>query len=75
MIIGEFGYVYAIGKLSITTVSIFENVLPLSAVVFSFFIFGTMLSGIQLLGGLIILVSVTVIALKDQNDETSVQKE
>lgn len=67
IIIGEFGYVYAIGKLTITTVSIFENVLPLTAVLFSFFIFGTMLSGIQLIGGMIIMVSVTVLALKDQD--------
>lgn len=66
LIIGEFGYVYAIGKLTITTVSIFENVLPLTAVVFSFFIFGTMLSGIQLVGGVIIMISVTVVALNDQ---------
>jgi len=69
IIIGEFGYVYAIGKLTITTVSIFENVLPLTAVLFSLFIFGTMLSGIQLIGGVIIMISVTVLALKDQDDE------
>lgn len=69
IIIGEFGYVYAIGKLTITTVSIFENVLPLTALLFSFFIFGTMLSGIQLIGGVIIMISVTVLALKDQDDE------
>ena len=68
IIIGEFGYVYAIGKLSITTVSIFENVLPLTAVLFSLILFGTMLSGMQLVGGIIIMASVTVIALKDQED-------
>jgi drug/metabolite transporter (DMT)-like permease len=67
LIIGEFGYVYAIGKLSITTVSIFENVLPLTAVLFSFFLFATMLSGIQLAGGAIIMVSVTIVALNDKN--------
>jgi drug/metabolite transporter (DMT)-like permease len=51
--------------LSITTVSIFENVLPLTAVFFSFLIFGTMLSVLQLLGGIIIMVSVTVVSLND----------
>lgn len=68
IIIGEFGYVYAIGKLSVTMVSIFENVLPLTAVLFSLIIFGTMLSGIQLVGGVIIMGSVTVLALKEQDD-------
>jgi len=67
IIVGEFGYVYAIGKLSITMVSIFENVLPLTAVLFSLLIFGTMLSGMQLVGGLIIMASVTVLALKDHD--------
>jgi len=66
IIIGEFGYVYAIGKLSITMVSIFENVLPLTAVLFSLILFGTMLSGIQLVGGLIIMGAVTVLALKEE---------
>jgi drug/metabolite transporter (DMT)-like permease len=65
IIIGEFGYVYAIGKLSITMVSIFENVLPLTAVLFSLILFGTMLSGVQLVGGIIIMGAVTVLALKD----------
>lgn len=66
IIIGEFGYVYAIGKLSITMVSIFENVLPLTAVLFSLILFGTMLSGIQLIGGIVIMGAVTVMALKDK---------
>jgi len=67
IIIGEFGYVYAIGKLSITMVSIFENVLPLTAVLFSLILFGTMLSGMQLIGGAIIMGAVTVLALKEES--------
>ncbi len=66
IIIGEFGYVYAIGKLSVTMVSIFENVLPLTAVLFSLILFGTMLSGIQMIGGIVIMAAVTVMALKDK---------
>ena len=66
IIIGEFGYVYAIGKLSVTMVSIFENVLPLTAVLFSLILFGTMLSGIQMIGGVVIMGAVTVMALKDK---------
>lgn len=63
IIIGEFGYVYAIGKLSPTVTSAFENVLPVTTVIFSFFIFGKMLSVMQIIGGLIIMASVTAIAL------------
>lgn len=66
IIIGEFGYVYSIGKLSVTMVSIFENVLPLTAVLFSLILFGTMLSGIQMIGGAVIMGAVTVMALKDK---------
>lgn len=63
IIIGEFGYIYAVGKLSTTLVSAFENVLPVTAVVFSVFILGTVLTGKQIFGGIIILASVTAIAL------------
>ncbi|MCI7145557.1 MAG: DMT family transporter [Clostridiales bacterium] len=66
---GEFAYIYAIGKLSVTMVSIFENVLPLTAVIFSFFIFGNMLSGIQIAGGLLIMASVTVMAIRGEGGE------
>ena len=38
IIIGEFGYIYAVGKLSTTLVASFENVLPVTAVIFSIFI-------------------------------------
>ena len=62
IIIGEFGYVYAIGGLSPTTVSAFENVLPVTTVIFSFVIFGKMLTLVQIIGGLIIMASVTAIA-------------
>lgn len=69
MPIGEFGYIYAVGKLSTTLVASFENVLPVTAVIFSIFIFGKILTGIQIVGGLLILLSVTAIALleKDKN--------
>ncbi len=71
IIAGEFGYVYAVGKLSVTTVSLFENVLPLTAILFSLIIFGTMLSGMQIAGGLIIMASVTAMVIwgegKDNN--------
>lgn len=66
IIIGEFGYVYAVGHLTPTVVSAFENVLPVSAVVLSIFIFGKMLTGMQIVGAILIMASVTVIALKSE---------
>ncbi len=63
IIIGEFGYIYAVGRLSTTLVSAFENVLPLTTVIFSLIIFGTMLTGSQIAGGLLIMAAVTAIAL------------
>lgn len=68
IIIGEFGYIYSVGRLSTTLVSAFENVLPLTAVIFSVFIFGTMLTGVQMTGGVIILLSVTAITFIERNN-------
>lgn len=67
IILGEFGYVYAIGKLSVTMVSIFENVLPVTTVLFSLILFGTMLTGMQLIGAVVIMAAVTVLALKEES--------
>ena len=63
IIIGQFGYVYAIGHLSPTVVSAFENVLPVTTVVLSIFIFGKLLTGLQLIGAVLIMLAVTVIAI------------
>lgn len=65
ILLGEMLYIYSIGKLSVTMVSVFENVLPLTTVIFSFIIFGEMLTAVQLLGGAVILVSVTVLSMKE----------
>lgn len=69
IIIGQFCYIYAVGKLSTTLVAAFENVLPVTAVIFSIFIFGKILTATQTIGGVIILVSVTAIALLERNNE------
>lgn len=75
IIIGEFGYIYAVGGLSTTLVSAFENVLPLTTVIFSLVIFGTMLTGSQIVGGILIMASVTAIAFLERDfakaDQTS----
>ena len=69
IIIGEFGYIYAVGKLSTTLVAAFENVLPVTAVIFSIFIFGKVLTATQIIGGIIILLSVTAIAFLERNKD------
>lgn len=69
IIMGEFGYVYAVGKLSTTLVAAFENVLPVTAVIFSIFIFGKILTATQIIGGVIILIAVTTIAFLERNKE------
>ena len=68
IIIGQFGYVYAIGHLSPTVVSAFENVLQVTTVVLSIFIFGKLLTGLQIIGAVLIMLSVTVIAIKSASD-------
>lgn len=66
LIVGEAGYVYAIGNLSVTIVSAFENLLPVVTIILAFFIYGTMLTGLQSAGAILIIGSVMCIALKDR---------
>lgn len=58
-------YAYAISKLSVTLVSLSENVIPLVTVFFAWLFLGTTLNPIQLVGGLVIIVSVTLITMKE----------
>ena len=63
--IGDVLDMYAVAGLSTTVVSAFENVLPVTTVIFSFIIFGAMLTGMQIIGGILILASVTAITMTD----------
>lgn len=58
--LGQAMYIYGVGRLSVTTVSLYANLLPLVTVVFSFLFFGQILSLRQLLGGAVILIVVTL---------------
>ena len=66
IIVGQFGYVFAIGHLSPTVVSAFENVLPVTTVILSIIIFGKMLTGVQVIGAVLIMAAVTMIAIKSE---------
>lgn len=65
VVAAEFLYVFAIGKLTVTMTSLFENVFPVTSVVLSLIVFHTTLAPLQLLGAAIILISVTVLAIKE----------
>ncbi len=62
---GNYGYIFAVGRLSVSTVAMFENILPLTSVIFSVILLGSMLAPAQLIGGAIILITTTILALKD----------
>lgn len=64
-VMGEFGYVYAVGRLSVTLVSLFENVLPIVSVVFAFIVFGQTMTMMQIVGAVIILASVTAVIIRE----------
>jgi Permeases of the drug/metabolite transporter (DMT) superfamily len=65
ILFGEIIYVNVIKTLSITTVTLANDLLPLATIVFSFFVFGQTMSPLQLAGGLIIIVSVCIITVKE----------
>lgn len=65
LIIGEAGYLFAIGNLSVTTVAAFENLIPVMTIILSFLIYGVMLSSSQLIGAALIIGSVMCIALRE----------
>lgn len=67
LVVAQAGYVYAIKHLSVTIVSAFENMLPVITIAISFFMYGTMLTPVQLIGAVLIIGSVTVLVIKDQS--------
>lgn len=64
-VMGEFGYVYSVGRLSVTLVALFENVLPIVSVIFAFLVFGQTMTGMQLVGAVIIIGSVTAVIVRE----------
>lgn len=66
LVVAQAGYVYAIKHLSVTIVSAFENMLPVITIILSFFMYGTMLTAVQLTGAALIIGSVTFLVVNDQ---------
>ena len=65
IILGNFGYIYAVGRLSVSMVAMFENILPLTSVVFSVILLGSSLAPLQLVGGAIVIIATTILATKE----------
>lgn len=65
IILGNFGYIYAVGRLSVSMVAMFENILPLTSVVFSVILLGSSLAPLQLVGGAIVIITATILATKE----------
>ena len=65
IIIGNYGYIFSIGKLSVSMVSMFENILPLTSVIFSVILLGRSLAPLQLAGGAIVIIATSILALKE----------
>lgn len=59
-------YLYGVGKLAVTTTSIMMNLLPFTAVIVTWILFGELLNTLQMLGGIVIIVAITVVALADR---------
>lgn len=65
--LGQVMYIYGVGRLSVTTVSLYANLLPLVTVIFSFLFFGQVLTIRQLIGGAVILTVVTLASILPDN--------
>lgn len=65
IIIGNYGYIFSIGRLSVSMVSMFENILPLTSVIFSVILLGRSLAPLQLAGGAIVIIATSILALKE----------
>ena len=58
--LGQLFYIYGVDKVSVTEVSLYANLVPIITVVFSFIFFREALSIMQIVGGIVILASVTL---------------
>ena len=64
--ISQLFYLYGFGRLAVTTTAIMMNLLPFTAVIVTWILFGTLLNTMQLLGGAVIIASITIVALADR---------
>ena len=63
--IGGYFYLYALNHLSVATAAIFMNLIPVFTFIFSYLIFGDTMSFIQLIGAIVVIVSVSIVTIQD----------
>lgn len=63
--IGNYFYLYALNNLSVATAAIFMNLIPVFTFIFSYFIFGDTLSLVQLVGAMVVIISVSIVTIQD----------
>ena len=65
---GNYFNLYALNYLNVATAAIFMNLIPVFTFIFSYFIFGDMLTAIQLLGALVVIISVSVVTMQENEE-------
>ncbi|MDY0235342.1 MAG: DMT family transporter [Gudongella sp.] len=63
--LGNYFYLYALNNLSVATAAIFMNLIPVFTFIFSYFIFGDTLSLPQLVGAMVVIISVSIVTIQD----------
>lgn len=63
--IGNYFYLYALNHLSVATAAIFMNLIPVFTFIFSYFIFGDTLTPVQLVGAVVVIISVSIVTIQD----------
>ncbi len=64
--LGNYFNLYALNHLNVATAAIFMNLVPVFTFIFSYLILGDILSTTQLLGALIVIVSVTIVTMQEK---------
>lgn len=72
--LGFYYYAKSMNLLGVTESSVFINFLPIVTIVFSYFYMGQMVSAKQLVGGIFVMLSVTVTTLYDKKVEKEGEK-
>ncbi|MCK4260462.1 MAG: EamA family transporter [Halanaerobiales bacterium] len=73
--VGYYLYVYSLDHLGISTSSLYLNLIPLIAIISSYFILGEMISLNQILGGILVIVSVYLVTWEGKMDTGRVVKQ
>ncbi len=71
LIVGQFLYIFGVSRLSITNAAIFENILPIVAVIASLVLYGDSLTVVQMIGGAVIMAACTAVSVSEERKATA----